>query len=135
MLNNLFTWFLIFVVALSISVPVLSQEGSKQEEAKETPAQEKAEKAKSAKKARWEGIVIRSSKDKGTLTVRKRGSTEQKTIYYDGSTRFTSQAHGSKQVNDIDANEIKDNDRVICLGHYDPDGKFQATLISKRLIP
>jgi hypothetical protein len=112
---------------------MLSQEGSRHEEAKETPAQEKAEKAKSAKEARWEGIVIRSNKDDNTLTVRKRGSSQERVIHYDSSTRFTSQAHGSKKVNDIDASEVKDNDRVICLGHYDPNGKFQATLISKRV--
>ena len=34
------------------------------------PAQDKA-----AKEARWEGVVIRSSPDKSTLTVRKVGSS------------------------------------------------------------
>ena len=133
MINKSLTLLFASVFLFSLSQPMLSQEGSRQEEAKETPAQEKAEKATSAKEARWEGVVIRSNKDDNTLTVRKRGSSQERVIHYDSSTRFTSQAHGSKKVNDIDASEVKDNDRVICLGHYDPNGKFQATLISKRL--
>jgi hypothetical protein len=63
MVNKLFTLVLTFVLAFSLSMPVLSQEGSKQEEAKETPAQEKAKKGhknKAAKPARWEGMVVRS---------------------------------------------------------------------------
>jgi hypothetical protein len=43
-----------------------------------------------------------------------------------------SQEHGSKKVNDIDAGQVKDNDRVICEGHT-ADGVLHATLISKRL--
>jgi hypothetical protein len=43
------------------------------------------------------------------------------------------QEHGSKTVNDIDASQVKDNDRVICKGTYDKDGVLHATLISKRL--
>ena len=66
------------------------------------------------------------------LTVRKVGSIER-TVHYDASTQFTSQEHGSKKINNIDATEIKDNDRVICLGNYDDKGEFHATQISKRL--
>ena len=131
MVNKLVRLLFTSVLVFSLSVPVFSQEGSKEEEAKETPAQEKAEKAKSAKEARWEGMVVRSSKDENTLTVRKRGSSDEKVIHYNSGTRFTSQAHGSKKVNDIDASDVKDNDRVICLGHYDDKGHFQATLVSK----
>ena len=83
--------------------------------------------------ARWEGIVTRSSKDKSTLTVRKRGSSAEKIIHYDSSTQWTSQEHGSKKVNNIDASQVKDGDRVICRGTYDEKGEFHATLISKRL--
>ena len=85
--------------------------------------------------ARWEGIVARSNKQKSTLTVRARGSTsfDEKVIHYNSSTRFTSQGHGDKNVNDIDAKQIKDGDRVICLGFYDEKGEFQAVSISKRL--
>jgi hypothetical protein len=85
-----------------------------------------------AKEARWEGIVIRSNPDKSTLTVRDRNSVET-TVQYDSSTRWVSQEHGSKKVNDIEASQVKDNDRVICRGTREKAGVFHATLISKRL--
>jgi hypothetical protein len=91
------------------------------------------EKEKSAKEARWEGSVVRSNSDKSTLTVRKVGSSIEKTVQYDSSTKWVSQEHGSKTVNDIDASQVKDGDRVICRGTYDKDGVLHATLISKRL--
>jgi hypothetical protein len=47
--------------------------------------------------------------------------------------RWDSQEHGSKKVNNIDASEVKDGDRVICKGTFDKDGVLHATLISKRL--
>ncbi|HEX3353118.1 MAG TPA: hypothetical protein VHS34_09875 [Terriglobales bacterium] len=85
------------------------------------------------KEGRWEGHVIRSSKDQSTLTVRKVGTQDEKTVAYDSSTRWVSQEHGSKKVNDIDATQVKDGDRVICKGTWDKDGVLHATLISKRL--
>jgi hypothetical protein len=88
---------------------------------------------KVAKESRWEGVVIRSSTDKSTLTVRRVGSALEKTVAYDSSTQWVSQEHGSKKVNDIDASQVKDNDRVICKGTYGNDGVLHATLISKRL--
>jgi hypothetical protein len=88
---------------------------------------------KVAKESRWEGVVIRSSTDKSTLTVRRVGSALEKTIAYDSSTQWVSQEHGSKKVNNIDASQVKDNDRVICKGTYGNDGVLHATLISKRL--
>ncbi len=98
------------------------------------PAQEQMEKMdKMAKQDRWEGTVIRSSPDKSTLTVRKPGSSEEKTVQYDSSTQWVSQAHGNKKVNDIDASQVKDGDRVICKGTLGNDGVLHATLISKRL--
>ena len=97
--------------------------------AQEAPAQKKAAQAE----ARWEGTVIRSSQDKSTLTVRKVGSSEEKTVQYDSSTRWVSQEHGSNKVNDIDASQVKDGDRVICTGTWDNGGVLHATLISKRL--
>src|SRR5690242_14210586 len=104
-----------------------------------TLAQEASEKEPPSRKGgtpgRWEGMVVRSNKDKSTLTVRKRGSSVEKTVAYDSSTKFTSQEHGSKKVNDIDAGQINDNDRVICMGTWDKDGVLHATLISKRLTP
>ena len=49
---------------------------------------------------RCEGVVVRSSPDKSTLTVGKRGGSAEMTIQYDGSTKCVSQEHGSKKVND-----------------------------------
>jgi hypothetical protein len=95
--------------------------------AQEAPAQ-----AKAAKEARWEGTVIRSNPDKSTLTVRDSNSVEM-IVQYDSSTQWVSQEHGSKKVNDIDASQVKDNDRVICRGTREKEGMFHATLISKRL--
>jgi len=88
---------------------------------------------KKTKQDRWEGVIIRSSPDKSTLTVRQVGSTVEKTVQYDSSTRWVSQAHGSKKVNDIDASQVKDGDRVIVKGTMDKDGVLHATLVSKRL--
>ena len=119
MVNNLLTLLLTSVLALPLTATVFAQDA---------PAQ-----AKPAKEARWEGHVIRSSKDKSTLTVRKVGSGLEKTVQYDSSTRWVSQEHGSKKVNDIDASQVKDGDRVICTGTWDQDGVLHATLISKRL--
>ena len=86
-----------------------------------------------AQSARWEGSVARSNKQKSMLTVRAKASNDEKVICYDSSTRFTSQEHGSKKVKDIDASQVNDGDRVICLGYYDDKGEFRAALISKRL--
>jgi hypothetical protein len=96
--------------------------------AQEAPAQQKA-----TKETHLEGIVVRTSQVKSTLTVRKAGSSVEKIVYYDSSTQWVSQEHGSKKVNDIDASQVKDGDRVICEGTRDKDGTFHATLISKRL--
>jgi hypothetical protein len=96
--------------------------------AQDAPAKEKV-----AKESRWEGNILRSSKDESSLTVRKVGSTDERIVKYDSSTRWVSQEHGSKKVNNIDASEVKDGDRVICKGTLDKDGVLHATLISKRL--
>ncbi len=106
-------WFA-FTLMVFLAVPMFAQE-------------------QKSEKARWEGIVVRSSHDKSTLTVRdqKPGGME-KVIHYDASTKWVSQEHGSKKVNDIDPGQVKDGDRVIVQG-TEEGGKFHATLISKRL--
>ncbi|MGC2766294.1 MAG: hypothetical protein WB607_12395 [Candidatus Acidiferrum sp.] len=86
-----------------------------------------------AKAARWEGNIIRSSKDNSTLTVRKVGATDERTVQYDSSTKWVSQYHGDTKVNDIDSSQVKDGDRVICTGTWDKPGVLHATLISLRL--
>ncbi len=102
--------------------------------AQDAGTQKPAGKTASAKQARWEGMVTVVSKDNSTLTVRKVGGNAQKVIHFDSSTKWVSQEHGSKTVNNIDASQVKDGDRVICTGTEDKDG-FHATLISKRLTP
>ena len=119
MVKKLLTLLFTSVLAFPLSTLAFAQDA---------PAQ-----AKPAKEARWEGHVIRSSKDKSTLTVRKVGSSVEKTVQYDSSTHWVSQEHGSKKVNEIDASQVKDGDRVICTGTWDKDGVLHATLISKRL--
>jgi uncharacterized protein YgiM (DUF1202 family) len=121
MTKGLLTLLFASVLALPISVAMFAQE---------TPT-----KTKAAKEARWDGTVIRSSPDKSTLTVRKLGSTAEMTVQYDASTKWVSQEHASKTVNDIDASQVKENDRVICKGSMGKDGVLRATLISKRLSP
>jgi hypothetical protein len=119
MVNKLFTLLFASVVVFALSTTVFAQGAS--------------DKAKAAKPARWEGIVIRVSKDQSTLTVRDVASSHEKTVQYDSSTRWVSQEHGSKKVNDIDSSQVKDGDRVITEGTLDKDGVLHATLISKRL--
>ena len=94
--------------------------------AQDAPAQKKMQ------RARWEGEVVRKSPDKSTLTVRKVGSSDERTVHYDSATRWVSQEHGSKNVNNIDPTQVKDGDRVIARGVWD-NGVLYATLISKRL--
>jgi alkaline phosphatase len=120
---------LLFTFVFVLWLPLWAQESSSKEEAKETSAQGKAEKAKLG---RWEGIVTGTHEDKSTLTVRRRNGFEQ-TIHYDSSTQWTSQEHHSQRINTIDASQVKIWDRVICVGYYDEKGHFHAALISKRL--
>jgi hypothetical protein len=122
MVRRLFTLFSGVVVALTLSSVMFAQEA---------PAQDKSE--KKTKEARLEGNVVRSSPDKSTLTVRKKGGNAEMTVQYDSSTHWVSQEHGSKKVNDIDASQVKDGDRVIVKGTWAEAGVLHATLISKRL--
>jgi hypothetical protein len=119
LVKKLLTLLFTSVLAFPLSTVVFAQEA---------PAQ-----AKAAKEGRWEGVIVRSDKDHSTLTVRKVGSALERTVQYDSSTRWVSQEHGSKKVNDIDASQVKDGDRVICKGTWEKNGTLHATLISKRL--
>jgi hypothetical protein len=85
------------------------------------------------KESRWEGRVERSSKEQSSLTVRKSGSNTEKTCVYDSTTKWVSQYHAEKKVNDIDPSQVKDGDYVICKGTEEKAGVVHATLISKRL--
>jgi len=85
-----------------------------------------------SKEARFEGRVERSSKEQSSLTIRQVGGNLEKTCVFDSSTKWVSQFHGDKKVNDIDASQVKDGDYVICKGSAD-GATIHATLISKRL--
>src|SRR5436190_10308622 len=122
MLGRLFALFCGAAMTLSLSSAMFAQEA---------PAQDKSD--KKTKEARLEGNVVRSSPDKSTLTVRRRGGNAEMTVQYDSSTHRVSQEHGSKKVNDIDATQVKDGDRVIVKGNWAEAGVLHATLISKRL--
>ena len=119
MVKKLLTLSFTLVLALPLATTLFAQDA---------PAKEMA-----AKMDRWEGRVVRSNPDKSTLTVRKVGSTVEKTVVYDSSTQWTSQEHNSKKVNPITAADVKDDDRVICRGTWNKDGTLQARMISKRL--
>jgi len=87
-----------------------------------------------AKNMSWEGRVTRSSMEKSTLTVRQVSSTGERVVMYDSSTKWVSQYHGNKKVNDIDRSQVKEGDYVICMGTWDQKaGVLHATMISKRL--
>jgi hypothetical protein len=86
-----------------------------------------------AKSGRVEGRIVRSDKDRSILTVHERRVDADRTVNYDASTKWTSQYHGDKKANTIDASEVKDGDQVICLGTYDDKGILHAVTISKRL--
>jgi hypothetical protein len=116
-----------------LATTAVAQEGGGQGGAMESGSS--AQSGKKHKQARWEGVITRSDKEKKTLTVRQRSSNVEKEVMYDDSTRWVSQEHGSKKVNDIDASQVSDNDRVICLGSFDKKGVLHATMISKRLTP
>lgn len=119
------------LTAALLATPVVSAAGGRQGE--DTGKSASKEMSKKHKQDRWEGFITRSNKDKNMLTVRQVSSGVEKDIVYDNSTEWTSQEHGSKKVNMIDAAQVKDHDRVICLGSYDKKGVLHATLISKRL--
>jgi hypothetical protein len=120
MVKKVLTLVFVSVFALSLSAAVFAQDA---------PAKEKV-----AKEGRCEGVVARSNPDKSTLTVRKSGSgNAETTVEYDSSTKWVSQFHGDKKVNDIDSSQVKDGDFVICKGTWDKDRVLHATLISKRL--
>jgi hypothetical protein len=118
--KKLLTLLFVSVLAFPLSTGVFAQEA---------PAKEKV-----AKEGRLDGVVVRSNSDKSTLTVRKSGTgNAEMTVEYDSSTKWVSQFHGDKKVNDIDASQVKDGDTVICKGTWDKGGVLHATLISKRL--
>lgn len=116
MLKRLLILMFVSVLALPLATAVFAQTA---------PAK--------SKEGRVEGAVVRTSADKSTITVRKLDTTVETMVQYDSSTQWVSQEHGSKKVNNIDASQVKEGDRVICKGAFDDKGVLKATLISKRL--
>src|SRR5437764_3677710 len=101
---------LVFALLAIFTVAGVAMRGpmAKAQEAKEGAAK---------KTSRWTGTIVRSDKDAGTLTVRKDGSATEKIIHFDADTKWTKQAKG--KIEPIDPNQVKDGDRVICVGSYD----------------
>lgn len=126
-----------------LSVPVLAQDTEKKDDSTGM-AQDKGDMSKGdmskgemgekkGKQDRWEGVVSRSNKDKSTFTVRQRSSNAEKTVKYDSSTKFVEAEHHAKPK-EIDADQIKDGDRIIALGKWEKGGAvLDASMISKRL--
>ncbi len=79
---------------------------------------------KAAKEDRVSGVIIRSSPEKSTITVREGRSKIERTVTYDASTKWTK----GKGVT-TDMKEFKDGSRVICLGKLDEKGTLAATRI------
>lgn len=126
----------VLAMAGLLAMPVIAQEGGNQGKASATDTASAQAPTSEKAKDRWEGVVARINRDKKTLTVRQRSAEAiEKTVMYDDSTKFESQAHHSKKITVIDATQVNDGDRVICLGSYDKQGVLHATLISKRLTP
>jgi len=92
-----------------------------------------AQQASGEDAARVEGRVVRSSKENSSLTIRDPKSDTTKTVVYDDSTKWVSQYHADKKINDIDRTQIKDGDYLICTGTWGKSAELQASMCSKRL--
>lgn len=76
-----------------------------------------------AKLDRVSGTIIRSSKEKSTLTVRQNRSNIERTVVYSAQTKWT------KGSTPEDMKEFKDGSRVICLGKLNEKGELNAVRI------
>ncbi len=93
--------------------------------AQEKTAGEKKEKKTAVEKEyRWSGYIVRSNKEKSTLTVKK-GNAE-KIVVYDSSTKWTEKSKPA------DPSLFKDGAEVICWGKYDKKGQLIARHIALR---
>jgi hypothetical protein len=99
-----------------------------------TPAnaapQEKDKQSPPAKAARWQGTIVRVSKDDSTLSVRGGQSNMESTerlIRYDSSTKWTKQGKPAEQ------SDFQEGSFVIATGHADEKGDFHATHVDLRL--
>jgi hypothetical protein len=117
MMKSIAVLFLATAVASGLSaVKVTAQEASQKKS------------AANSNEFRWDGLVVRVNADQSTLDARKGHIT--RTVHYDSSTQWTKTKDG-KVVN-IDPKEVKDGDRVICLGKYNDKKELWATRIDLR---
>jgi hypothetical protein len=83
------------------------------------------------KEAKWQGTVLRISKDKSTMDIRggdTPNAADTRTIAFSSSTQWTK---GNKPGGDM--SEIKEGSFIIAVGKVDDKGVLQATRIDLRL--
>ena len=80
------------------------------------------------KQTKWQGKVLRISKDKSTMDIHggPDPSVAQRTISYDDSTQWTKLGKPGKQ------DEVVEGSFVIVLGHVDDNGVLHANRIDLR---
>ena len=86
---------------------------------------------KAQKAAKWQGTVLRISKDQSTMDIRggdTPNAADTRKIAYSSSTQWTK---GNKPGGDLA--EIKEGSFVIAVGTVDDKGVLQATRIDLRL--
>jgi len=87
--------------------------------------------AQQTKEAKWQGTVLRVSKDQSTIDIRGgagANAEDTRKIAYSASTQWTK---GNKPGGDLA--DIKEGSFVIAVGHVDDKGVLQATRIDLRL--
>jgi hypothetical protein len=112
---------LLFVLILA-GVCLAAQATAASEDKKAAPAD--------AKEAKWQGTIVRISKDQASVTIRGGQSnmeSVERQVFYDASTAWTKQGKPAQQ------DEFKEGSFVIVLGHPDDKGVFHASRIDLRL--
>jgi hypothetical protein len=92
-------------------------------------AAEKKDAPAAKKETKWQGHVVRLSKDQSTMEIRGGSAPSQdlRKVAYDSSTQWTNQGRPGQQ------DEVKEGSFVILLGHVDDSGVLHATRIDLRL--
>jgi hypothetical protein len=96
-----------------------------------TSADARQEKKAAPKETKWQGTVVRVSKDQSTIDIRggdTPNATETRKIAYTSSTQWTK---GNKPGGDL--GEIKEGSFVIAVGQVDDKGVLQASRVDLRL--
>jgi hypothetical protein len=103
-----------------LAVPVVAAAG-----AQDKPATKAAAKPAAAQD-RIDGAVKGIDKNAKMFTVRLRGKTMTREVMYDDKTQFTYRNKKSS------VDELKDDNRVICLGKLNDKGQLMATRVDVR---